>query len=170
MPGAPGGGGGGAGAAGRVGTTLRRAAYARTEGLLAQAPPSYLNAAAGPAPRTLVTARLELTRLRRIAEQVAVEPHDVVLAVAAGALRRVALAAGQAPADLRALVPVAVGAQALLGEEPCAVLELPVSEHDPARRLRTIHAAMTAARGPRRERLAASAGAAPAAATAAAAP
>ncbi len=102
-----------------------------------------------------MTARLELGRLRRIAERGEVELHDVVLAVAAGALRRVALAAGQEPADLRALVPVALGTQALLGEEPCAVLELPVSERNPAQRLRTIHAAMAAARGPRRERLAA---------------
>lgn len=157
--------GGGLGSAGRVGATLRRAAYARTEGLLAPAPPSYLNAAvaAGPAPRTLVTARLELGRLRRIAERGGVELHDVVLAVAAGALRRVALAAGQEPADLRALVPVAPGPQALLGEEPCAVVELPVSQRNPALRLQAIHAAMASARGPRRERLAASAaGAAPA--------
>jgi len=137
-------------ASGRVGATLRRAAYAGGERLLAPAPPSYLNAAAGPAPRTLVTARLELGRLRRIAERAGAEPHDVVLAVAAGALRRVALAAGQEPADLRALVPVAPGARTLLGEEPCAVVELPVAERSPARRLRAIHAAMACARGPRR--------------------
>ncbi|MDW5597800.1 wax ester/triacylglycerol synthase domain-containing protein, partial [Conexibacter stalactiti] len=137
---------------GRIGATMRRAAYARTEGLLAPAPPSYLNAgalASGGA-RTLVTARLELGRLQRIAECGGTELHDVVLAIAAGALRRVALAAGQQPADLRALVPIDLGEHTLLGEEPCAVVELPVSERNPAARLRAIHATMGTARRPRR--------------------
>jgi hypothetical protein len=130
---------------------MRRAAYARTEGLLAPAPPSYLNAGgASGAARTLVTARLELGRLQRIAERSATELHDVVLAIAAGALRRVALAAGEEPADLRALVPVDLGEHTLLGEEPCAVVELPVSERNPTARLRAIHATMGTARRPRR--------------------
>lgn len=136
---------------GRIGVTLRHAAYARTEGLLAPAPPSFLNAAGGHAggARTLMTARLELGRLQRIARRSGTELHDVVLAVTAGALRRVALAAGEEPANLRALVPVHVAGQELLGDAPCAVVELPVAERTPSARLRAIHGAMKAARGPR---------------------
>jgi WS/DGAT/MGAT family acyltransferase len=139
---------------GRLGATMGRAAWARTEGLLAPAPDSYLNASShvgggGAAGRTLVTARLELGRLRRIAGSAGTELHEVVLAVAAGALRRVALAAGQEPADLRALVPVDPGGPELLGDAPCAVVPLPVAERTPSARLRALHATMQAARGPR---------------------
>ncbi|ADB51714.1 wax ester/triacylglycerol synthase domain-containing protein [Conexibacter woesei] len=156
---------------GRIGTTLRHAAYTRTEGLLSSAPPSFLNAppaarrggapggaAAGasttgldrPGARTIATARLELGRLRRIAERTETELHDVVLAVAAGALRRVALAAGEQPANLRAMVPVdPAGETLLLGDAPSAVVELPVAERTPLTRLRAIHATMAAVRDPR---------------------
>lgn len=130
---------------GRLGATMGRAAWARTEGLLAPAPVAHLAGADGA--RTFVTARLELGRLQRIAAMTGTELHDVVLAVAAGALRRVALAAGQPPADLRALVPLDPGAPELLGDAPCAVVALPVAERTPAARLRAVHAAMQAARG-----------------------
>lgn len=147
-------------ARGRIGTAMRHAAYSRTEGLLTPAPPSFLNAPAARrreagsgadgGPRTIVTARLELGRLRRIAERSGTELHDVVLALAAGTLRRVALAAGEQPADLRAMVPVAVPDEELaLGDAPCAVVELPVAERTPLARLRAIHATMAAVRGPR---------------------
>ena len=135
---------------GRLGATMGRAAWARTEGLLAPAPDSYLNAGAEAGGRTLVTARLELGRLRRIAASAGTELHDVVLAVVAGALRRVALAAGQEPADLRALVPVDPGGAELLCDAPCAVVPLPVAERNPGARLRALHATMQAARGPAR--------------------
>ena len=134
---------GGSGA-GRIGTTLRRAAFARSEGALVAAPPSFLDGPAG-GRRTLVTARAELGRLARIAARTGTTLHAVVLAVLAGTLRRLALARGEPPADLRALVPLRIDGEELLGEAPCAVVELPVGERSPASRLAAIHAAVDAA-------------------------
>lgn len=140
----PGGGGGAASA--RLGSTLRRAAMARMEGLTA-APRSFLDAAPAGARRTLVTARLELGRLDGIARRTGTDPHDVELAVLAGALRRMALAGAGAPAPLRALVPVDAAGEQLLGDGTSAVVTLPADEPDAAARLARIHAAMAAARG-----------------------
>jgi diacylglycerol O-acyltransferase / wax synthase len=131
------------GAPGRIGATLRRAAFARSEGLVA-APPSFLDGPAG-GRRTLVTARAELGRLTRIAQRTQTTLHGVVLAVLAGTLRRLALARGESPADLRALVPLRIDGAELLGETPCAVVSLPVAERSPARRLAAVHAAVEAA-------------------------
>jgi diacylglycerol O-acyltransferase / wax synthase len=141
------------GGPGRLGATMGRAAWARTEGLLAAAPGSYLDGAPADG-RTLVTARLELGRLRRIAAGAGTALHHVVLAVSAGALRRVALAAGQEPADLRALVPLDPEGPELLGDGPCALVALPIAERDPAARLRAVDAAMrrpATLAGPREE-------------------
>jgi len=71
----------------RVADTLRRAAFSLAEDTLRRAPESYLNPEISPR-RTLVTHRVELERLLRVKEQRRVKLNDVVLAVAAGALRR----------------------------------------------------------------------------------
>jgi diacylglycerol O-acyltransferase len=130
----------------RIGATLRRSAIARTEGPLVAAPSSFLDGTSG-AHRTLVTARADLGRLVRIAERTGTTLHDVVLALATGVLRRLATASGVAPVDVRALVPVGVDGEELLGDAPCAVLELPVAEQRAAARLSEIHHAMEAAAG-----------------------
>jgi WS/DGAT/MGAT family acyltransferase len=136
------------GATPRIGATLRRAALGRTVGPLMPAPPSFL---AGQADRrtTLVTARVERGRIARIASRAGVTDHDVVLTVLAGTLRRLALAGGVEPADVRALVPVAPDEGALLADAPCVVLDLPVAERHPASRLAAVHGAMAAALRPR---------------------
>lgn len=135
-------GGGGA----RIGATLRRVALSRTVGPLVAPPPSFLDGARGPT--TLVTARADLGRLTRIADHTGASVHDVVLAVAAGTLRRLAIAGGDPePADLRALVPLQPDGRVLLGDGPCAVLRLPVGERHAGTRLRAVREAMDAAGG-----------------------
>jgi diacylglycerol O-acyltransferase / wax synthase len=130
--------------AARIGGTLRRAALAHGEGALVAPPPSFLD---GPASgrRTLVTARAELGRLTRIAASTGTTLHDVVLALLAGALRRLALARGEPPADVRALVPLRIEEERCFGDAPCAVVDLPVAERHPASRLAAVHAAVEAA-------------------------
>jgi WS/DGAT/MGAT family acyltransferase len=130
----------------RIGETLRQVALTRTVGRLTPPPPSFLDAA-GPRPRTFVTARVDAGRLGRIAAHADATVHDVVLALVAGALRRLAVAGGEEPADVRALVPLAVGEDALLGDAPCAVLELPVGEQRADDRLAAVRGSMAAARG-----------------------
>lgn len=131
----------------RIGATLRRAALSRTVGPLVPAPPSFFDGGgAQPGRTTLVTARVELGRLSRISEHTGATVHDVVLTVAAGALRRLAIAGGEPePADVRALVPVEVGEQSVLGDMPCAVIDLPVGERSAARRLSVVRQTMEAA-------------------------
>jgi diacylglycerol O-acyltransferase len=97
-----------------------------------------------------VTARVDLGRLGRISRHTGTQLHDVVLALSAGTLRRVAIASGAAPEDLRALVPLDAGEDVLFGHGACTVVELPVAERNAAARLAAVHAAMTAARRPQR--------------------
>ncbi len=134
-----------AAAAPRIGETLRRAALARTEGTLAAASPSFLDGTPQSARRTLVTARTDLGRLARIAQRTETTLHGVVLAVLTGTVRRLALARGEQPRDLRALVPLQVGERGLLGDTPCAVVALPIAEPRAAARLGAVHAALEAA-------------------------
>jgi WS/DGAT/MGAT family acyltransferase len=135
----------------RIGETLRRAAFARTEGPLAAAAPSFLDSAPRAGRRTLVTARTELGRLSRIAARTETTLHAVVLAVLAGTLRRLALARDESPRDLRACVPLQLGERELLGDTPCAIVPLPVGEARAATRLLALHAAMEAAGRPERD-------------------
>lgn len=135
----------------RIGATLRRVALSRTVGPLVEAPPSCFDGQAR-GRTTLVTARVELGRLTRISEHTGATVHDVVLAIAAGALRRLAIAGGDVqPTDVRALVPVELGAQTVLGDTPCAVIDLPVGERSAARRLAAVQRTMDAAAGHRVE-------------------
>ena len=128
----------------RIGATLRRVALTRTVGQLTPAPPSFLDGT-GARARTFVTARVDAGRLGRIAAHADATVHDVVLALVAGALRRLAVAGGEPPANVRALVPLDVGEDELLGDAPCTVLELPVGEQLAAERLASIRGGMAAA-------------------------
>ncbi len=136
---------------GGIAETVRRSALVsrRTEGTLASARRSFLNGPTGDR-RTLVTARVDLGRLGRISRHTGTQLHDVVLALSAGTLRRVAIASGATPEDLRALVPLDGTEDLLFGDGACTVLDLPVAERRAAARLASVHASMTAARRPRR--------------------
>jgi diacylglycerol O-acyltransferase / wax synthase len=94
-------------AASRIGGTLRRAALAAGEDLLRPAPSSTLNARIGPR-RTLVRHWLDLEEVRQVRRAAGATVNDVCLAVAAGGLRELALARGEEPRPIKAMVPVDV--------------------------------------------------------------
>jgi WS/DGAT/MGAT family acyltransferase len=79
-----------------------------------------------------------------------VKLNDVVLALAAGALRDLALARGDDPADVRVMMPVNTrggGEQGAGGNRIAfCFLRLPLSVADPLERLRAVHAATTVAK------------------------
>ena len=116
-------------AASRIAGTLRRAALAAGEDLLRPAPASALNARIGPR-RTLVRHSVGLDEVRRIKRAADATVNDVCLALAAGALRRLALARGEEPRPLKAMVPVNVrldaDSQALGNRISFAFVELPL--------------------------------------------
>ena len=91
----------------RVADTLRRAALSLAEDAINPAPPSPLNTEIGPQ-RTLVKHRIAMTRALRIKHHVNCSLNDVVLTVAAGAMRKLTAHAGSEPEDLRVMVPVSV--------------------------------------------------------------
>jgi diacylglycerol O-acyltransferase len=116
-------------AASRIAGTLRRAALAAGEDLLRPAPASALNARIGPR-RTLVRHSVALDDVRAVRRAADATVNDVCLALAAGALRRLALARGEEPRPLKAMVPVNVRldaeAQALGNRISFAFVELPL--------------------------------------------
>lgn len=131
----------------RIADTLRRAALSLAEDTIRRAPESYLNPEIGPG-RTLVTHRVELDRLLRLKEQKQVKLNDIVLAVAAGALRRFALERDEPPVDLRAMVPVNVrprdGEAATGNKITFGFIELPISSARAGERLDRVVGAMAA--------------------------
>jgi WS/DGAT/MGAT family acyltransferase len=117
--------------------TMRRAAFSIAEDTLRPAPPSYLNHPIDGA-RTLATGALSMARLRRMAERSGVKLNDVILAIAAGALRKLAVLRDEAPGPLRAMVPVSVRSDGdgISGNRiTFAFVDLPVEEPEAARRL-----------------------------------
>jgi WS/DGAT/MGAT family acyltransferase len=132
----------------RVADTLRRAALSLAEDTLRRAPESYLNPEIGPG-RTLVTHRVELDRLLAVKQRKQVKLNDIVLAVAAGALRRFARERGQYPADLRAMVPVNVrppeqGNTSTGNKITFGFIQLPISSPRPGERLDRVVGEMAA--------------------------
>ncbi len=133
----------------RMADTMRRAAMSIAEDAFRPAPSSYLNVPISGA-RTLVTQRVAFARLERLkrglgAGEGAVKLNDVLLAIAAGALRRFAAAVDEPPSPVRVMVPVSVRAS----EDPTAdgnhitfaFVDLPVSEPEPMRRVALIRGA-----------------------------
>ena len=121
--------------------TMRRAALSVAEDALNPAPPSPLNRPLGPG-RTLVTAELPLARLHTLKRRLDVKLNDVVLALAAGALRRFTATLDESPQALRAMVPVSVrqpGEEAGGNRITFAFVELPCNEPSALRRLSLIH-------------------------------
>jgi diacylglycerol O-acyltransferase / wax synthase len=134
-------------AASRLAGTLRRAALAAGEDLLRPAPASVLNARIGPR-RRLVRHSVAIADVVAVKRRRGVTLNDVCLAMTSGALRELALARGERPAPLKAMVPVSTrdpGQSASLGNRiSFAFLELPLDVASPERRLARLHTATAA--------------------------
>lgn len=96
--------------------------------------------------RALRAVALPLGDVRAVGADAGATVNDVVLALVAGALRRWFVTERVAPIDVHVLVPVSTRSQPL-GEGPgnqvgAVLVELPVTEADPERRIATIHARM----------------------------
>jgi WS/DGAT/MGAT family acyltransferase len=125
----------------RVADTVRRAAFSLAEDALNPAPDSYLNPEIT-ARRRLVGTMVSLARLNAIKHRTETKLNDVVLALVAGALARLAHAHGRQPEDLRVMVPANVRTEAN-GDGGNAIsflfVDLPVATAQPPERPRLIH-------------------------------
>ncbi len=134
-------------AASRLAGTLRRAALATGEDLLRPAPSSALNARIGPH-RRLVRYTVPIDDVLSVKRRLGVTLNDVCLAMSAGALRRLALARGESPRPLKAMVPVNVrdaSDDGSLGNRiSFAFIDLPLDVGSPQRRIARIHTATAA--------------------------
>jgi hypothetical protein len=112
--------------------------------LLRPAPASYLNVPIGPK-RTLVGHRVKFDHVAEIRAATGTTVNDVCLAAVAGALRETALARGETPRALKAMVPVNVRADDErhdLGNRISMVfLDLPVGLSSPGARLEAVRRA-----------------------------
>jgi diacylglycerol O-acyltransferase len=94
----------------------------------------------------LASVRRPLADLKQIKQQFGTTVNDVVLAVAAGGLRRFLARGSKTPVKLKAMVPVSVrenGRAGQLGNRISFVyVDLPCDEPDPVRRLRMLAMAM----------------------------
>ena len=129
----------------RIADTVRKAAFSLAEDAINPAPASPLNVPIGPR-RTLVKHRVSMSRALRIKNDAHASLNDVVLAVSAGALRRLALRTGDDPIDLRVMVPVSVRRP---DDEPgegnritFAFVDLPVSDASAVARLERVRVQM----------------------------
>ncbi|MFL5842795.1 MAG: wax ester/triacylglycerol synthase family O-acyltransferase [Thermoleophilaceae bacterium] len=126
-----------------IATAVRALRAARSS--LGPARPAALNAPISPR-RHVARARRTLDDLRAIKHEHGGTVNDVVLAAAAGGLRRFMIENGERPEPLKAMVPVSVrdaGAEADLGNRISFVfVSLPCDEPDPLIRLDRVKAAM----------------------------
>lgn len=131
----------------RIYDSVRRAALTVGEDLMRPAPASYLNVPIGPK-RTLVCYRAPLERVLAVKRAAGTTVNDVCLAMVTGALRESALARGQSPRSLKAMVPVSVRTEnerTDLGNRiSLAFVDLPVHLSTPGARLAEVHRATTA--------------------------
>jgi WS/DGAT/MGAT family acyltransferase len=137
----------------RMGSSPREGLRAADDGLraatslagdtLRPAPASFLNPDITPA-RTLVTQTMPMDELDRVKRITGVKLNDVVLTLAAGALRQLALVRGEEPKDVRVMVPVSTRADAERGAGGNKItfcfMPLPLSEEHPLDRLRRVRA------------------------------
>jgi diacylglycerol O-acyltransferase len=124
----------------RIAGTLRRAAFSVAEDVRRPAPDSYLNDPIGPQ-RRLVGTALPLRPLLEVKERSGAKLNDVVLALVAGALARLAEAHGKPPQDLRVMVPASVRNGGRAGDGNAIsflFVDLPVATASPRRRLELI--------------------------------
>ena len=120
----------------------RKAAVSLAGDALRPAGASFLNPEITPA-RTLVTQAMPMDDLTAIKRARGVKLNDVVLALAAGALRQLALVRGEEPADVRVMVPIstrgAADRDAGGNRITFCFLRLPLSVAHPLDRLSRIH-------------------------------
>lgn len=123
----------------------RKAAVSLAGDALSPARASFLNPSITPA-RTLVTHTTPMSELDLMKRRLGVKLNDVVLALAAGALRQLSLVRGEEPTDLRVMVPVSTRADGERGSGGNRItfcfLRLPLSEPHPLDRVRCVHADM----------------------------
>jgi diacylglycerol O-acyltransferase / wax synthase len=96
--------------------------------------------------RHLARTRRPLRDLKQIKRHFGTTINDVVLAVAAGAVRRFLVQHGETPLGLKTMVPVSVrgsGAGTLGNQISFVFVELPCDEPDPVRRLHDVNLAMS---------------------------
>lgn len=131
----------------RLYDSVRRAALTVGDDLLRPAPASYLNVPIGPK-RALVRHRAALDRVLAVKCAAGVTVNDVCVTMVTGALRETALARGQSPRSLKAMVPVSVRTdeeRTDLGNRiSLAFVDLPVHLSTPAARLSEVHRATAA--------------------------
>jgi WS/DGAT/MGAT family acyltransferase len=120
----------------------RKAAVSLAGDALRPAGDSFLNPSITPA-RTLVTQTMPMDELDTIKRARGVKLNDVVLTLAAGALRQLALVREEEPADLRVMVPVSTRSDderdAGGNRITFCFLRLPLTEPRPLDRLRRVH-------------------------------
>lgn len=128
----------------RMGASPRdglRAATSLAGDTLRAAPSTYLNPSISPA-RTLVTQTMPMEELALVKRACGVKLNDVVLTLAAGALRQLALVRGEDPCDVRVMVPVSTRTaserDAGGNRITFCFLKLPLCEPDPLERLRRV--------------------------------
>ena len=128
----------------RLAGTLRRAALAVGEDLLRAAPASYVNAPLSPQ-RILLHHTHDIEPLIAAKTKLGVTLNDLALTAVSGALRELALRAGERPQALKAMVPVSTRAAeqaADLGNQISFVfVDLPVQMTSAADRLDAVRAA-----------------------------
>ncbi len=131
----------------RIYDTVRRAALTVGDDLLRPAPASYLNVPIGPR-RALLRQRARMADLLAVKRAARVTLNDVCLAAVTGALRETALARGESPRALKAMVPVSVRSdeeRTDLGNRiSLAFIDLPVHLSTPRSRLAEVHRATSA--------------------------
>jgi len=131
----------------RIYETARRAALTVGEDLLRAAPASYLNVPIGPK-RTLVHHRARLDHVLAVKRAAGVTLNDVCLAIVSGGLREAALARGETPRALKAMVPVSMRTddqRTDLGNRiSLAFVDLPVQLSTARARLARVHRATSA--------------------------
>jgi WS/DGAT/MGAT family acyltransferase len=120
-----------------------RAALSLAGDALRPAGPSFLNPDITPA-RRLVTQAMPMAELDRVKRACGVKLNDVVLTLAAGALRRLAEVRGEEPRDVRAMVPVSTrpdSARDAGGNRiTFCFVRLPLTDDHPLDRLRRVRA------------------------------
>jgi diacylglycerol O-acyltransferase len=128
----------------RLAGTLRRAALAVGEDLLRAAPSSYVNAPLSPQ-RILLHHTHDIEPLLAAKTKLGATLNDLALTAVSGALRELALRAGELPQPLKAMVPVSTRAPeqaADLGNQISFVfVDLPVGMRRTADRLDAVRAA-----------------------------
>jgi WS/DGAT/MGAT family acyltransferase len=120
----------------------RKAALSLAGDALVPAGTSFLNPDKISPARTLVTQSMPMGELEGVKRACGVKLNDVVLTLAAGALRQLAHVRGEEPADVRVMVPVSTRAEherdAGGNRITFCFLRLPLSEEHPLDRMRRV--------------------------------